>query len=228
MFFALSNAGGVSVVFAIILGYILALVIGFCFHEAAHALAATKQGDPTPKMMGRLTLNPIKHIDPLGLVMLLVVGFGYAKPVPVNPQNFKKGRWSDFLVSSAGILTNIGIAIVLCFFQSLLYRFAPVVFVSGNFFALLLDAFLYYGIWINLSLAFFNLIPVPPLDGFRMLEAALGPKHYKFIQFMERYSFVFMIVVMVVVMFGFNFIGIAAGYTEYGISWIFDKFFALF
>ena len=228
MFFALGGATGAAMVFAIILAYLAALVLGFVFHESAHAYAATKQGDPTPKMMGRLSLNPAKHIDPIGIVMLLLVGFGYAKPVPVNPQNFRHGRWSDFVVSSAGIFTNIAIAIVLCFVQSILQTFAPIVFLSTNFFAMLLSAFLQYGIWINLSLAFFNLIPIPPLDGFGMLESMLGPKGYKFSLFMRRYSFVFMIVMLVVVMFVFNFVGYLSMLTEFGISWVFDKFFGLF
>ncbi len=228
MFFAVSNISSSYLFIAMILAYLFALLIGFSMHEAAHAFAAVKQGDPTPKLMGRLTLNPIRHIDPLGFIMLLLVGFGYAKPVPVNPYNFKNGRWSDFLVSIAGIGTNLLIAVVLGLFRSLFVVFSPNLFYSNNFFANFLVLFLEFGMIINLCLAFFNLIPVPPLDGFRVLEAILGPKHRNVIDFMEKYSFVIMIVFLIIVMFVFNFIGYLANWSFIGICWIFEKFFYLF
>ena len=131
-------------------------------------------------------------------------------------------------MSSAGIFTNIIFAISFGIIWSVLYCFAPSVFLSESFFAVLLVCILEYGMLINLALAIFNLIPVPPLDGFRMLESAVGRRGYKFINFMERYSFVFMLVVIVFVMFVYNFVGEAAMQIRYGILWMFTKLFGLF
>jgi len=228
MFFAFNYNYPAYIVFAIFLAYLVVLVVGFSFHEAAHAFVATKEGDMTPKAYGRLTLNPAKHIDPLGFVMLLVVGFGYAKPVPVNPYNFRRGRLSDFLVSSAGIFTNLLFALFFGLLWSVFEVFAPAAIFSNNFFSVFLQVLLQYGMLINISLALFNLLPIPPLDGYRMLSAAMGQKGREFRQFMEKYSFVFMIVLAVFVMFGFNFIGRAAFGIQDGIIWVFEKFFGLF
>ena len=212
---------------ALVLGYLFALVIGFTLHEAAHAFVAYKQGDPTPKFFGRLSLNPAKHIDPLGLVMLLLVGFGYAKPVPVNPQNFRHGRLSNFLVSFAGIFTNIVLALVFSCLYVVFAFFAPSAIFGSGFFSFLLYAFLQFGIVINLSLAVFNLIPIPPLDGFRILESVLGPKARGFLDFMYKYSFVFMLALLVVVMFVFDFIGEVVYFIERGFLWVFESLFGL-
>lgn len=228
MFFGLNNGIGVSFWFAFVLGYLISLVFAFVMHEYAHASVAVREGDMTPKMMGRLTINPIRHIDPFGLIMLLVLGFGYARPVPVCPQNFRRGRLSDFLVAGAGVFTNLCIAVCLIFVKSILIVFAPKVFESYNFFAVLLSVLLQYGIWINLSLAFFNLIPVAPLDGFRLLASILGARGQKFVDFMEKYQLVFMIVLIVVSMVGFNFIGYLASLLDWGLETAFVKFFRLF
>ena len=228
MFFAINYNYPAYVYFALVLAYVVALVVGFTFHEAAHAFVATKEGDLTPKAYGRLTLNPIKHIDPIGLVMLLLVGFGYAKPVPVNPYNFKRGRLSEFLVSFAGIFTNLVLALFFGLLWSVFEVFAPAAIYSANFFSAFLQVLLQDGILIIISLAVFNLLPIPPLDGYRMVSALLGGKGLSFRQFMEKYSFVFMIILAFVVMFGYNFIGQIAFLTKDGIVWIFEKFFGLF
>ena len=228
MFFAIDYNYPAYAYFAIILAYFAVLVVSFSVHEAAHAFVATKEGDMTPKAYGRLTLNPIKHIDPFGFVMLILIGFGYAKPVPVNPYNFRRGRLSDFLVSSAGIATNLLLALVFGLLWSVFEVFAPAAIYSPNFFSVFLQVLLFYGIIINIMLAIFNLVPIPPLDGYRMLSAMLGERGRKFKEFVEKYSLVLMIVFALFVMFIYNFIRVAALGAEEGIIWVFEKFFRLF
>jgi Zn-dependent protease len=140
---------------------LIALIPAFTFHEFAHAWVALRLGDPTAKNMGRLTLNPIKHIDFLGIMMVLAVGFGWAKPVMVNPANLRNGRKDMALVAVAGPLTNLLIAIVL----AALWRITGVL---DNAFV---DRVIVTSIWLNCALLFFNLIPIAPLDGFK---AAVG------------------------------------------------------
>ena len=228
MFFAINRNYPLYVYLAIILAYLVVLLFSFTLHEAAHAFVATKEGDLTPKAYGRLTLNPAKHIDPVGFIMLLIIGFGYAKPVPVNPYNFKRGRLSDFLVSSAGIFVNILLAIFFGLLWSIFEVFAPSAIFTNTFFSVFLQVLLQYGMLINLALAVFNLLPIPPLDGYRMLSAALGQKGRDFRQFMEKYSYVFMIVLAIFVMFGYNFIGEVTYWGSLGITWCFESLFGLF
>ena len=142
------------------------LLITITIHEFAHAKVADILGDPTPRLAGRLTLNPISHIDPIGLLMLILVRFGWAKPVPINPYNFSDPRKGSLMVSLAGPLSNFLFAWVL----AIIYRNLPVESSS------VLLEILSYTIWINLALAVFNLIPVPPLDGSHILEFFL-PAH---------------------------------------------------
>ena len=106
----LQSGATFSRILAFIAGYIFAIIIAFGLHEFAHAFSAYKLGDPTPKALGRLTLNPLKHLDMYGLIGFLVVGFGWAKPVEINPLNFKKYRRDMFLVSISGVLTNLLLA----------------------------------------------------------------------------------------------------------------------
>ncbi|MFC4453179.1 site-2 protease family protein [Deinococcus sonorensis] len=160
----------------------LALVLSLAAHEFAHAYTADRLGDSTPRRFGRVTLNPLAHLDPFGTLLLLFAGFGFAKPVPVNPTTL--GRWGTFWVSAAGPLSNLAIAIV----AGLLLR----IFQDGQLAVQVLIAVLE----INVVLAVFNLIPIPLLDGSRML-AALFPRTLgrSLMQFeMMPYSF---IVVMV-------------------------------
>lgn len=153
---------------------IVALIISVILHEVAHGYAAYLLGDPTAKLSGRLTLNPLPHIDPVGSVLipaLLVLSgsgmlFGWAKPVPYNPYNLRNQRWGEAIVGVAGVATNIILAIVF----GLAARF---LFVGGNE---LLASLLATVAYINLFLGLFNLIPFPPLDGFTVIRGLLPYK----------------------------------------------------
>ena len=158
------------------------LLFSIVAHEFAHAEAAYRQGDQTAYMLGRLTLNPLKHIDPFmtvifPLVLILINApfvFGAAKPVPVNPRNYRNYRRGDIIVSLAGIATNLGLFVVSA------VGFALVGMLGQGVTALqptlrILQQMLFFGMWLNLVLAFFNLIPVPPLDGSHVLKQLLPP-----------------------------------------------------
>lgn len=151
--------------------YVIAIVISFSFHEWAHAHAAHKMGDDTARNMGRMTLNPIAHIDPAGFLMILLVGFGWAKPVPVNPRNYRNYRWGEFRVSFAGIFTNLIIALV----SGLLYvALLTCEYMTGTMLPDLLFTFLYILGLLNCALAIFNLLPIYPLDGAHIFELLFG------------------------------------------------------
>ncbi len=180
-----------AVAFILVIGIGLAgLIVGFTVHEFSHAFTAHMQGDNTARRMGRLTFNPVKHIDLLGFLLLLVVGFGWAKPVQVDPYNLRGGRLGMSLVAFAGPLSNF----VLAFILGLVFRFdlLPVVFqargISGVEEILGFAAFL--AIFFNLILGIFNLIPLPPLDGSKVLGGLLPRTLYEpYLQF-ERYGWI--------------------------------------
>lgn len=147
----------------VFVAWLVAILFSLTVHEFAHAFAATMQGDPTAKLMGRLTFNPMAHIDTMGFLSLLLVGFGWGKPVPVNPVYFKNKRWGDTLVALAGPLANF-ISIVI--FGIILRIMISTTNLSPNN---LLISFLFFMIMINVVLGIFNLIPLPPLDGSHIL-----------------------------------------------------------
>jgi len=162
-----------------------AAVVLLCLpvHECAHAWTAKKLGDDTAWMHGRLTLNPSKHLDLFGTLMILVVGFGYAKPVPVNPRNFKNGKYKRgmALTAAAGPLSNLILAVIFCLAAYL----AAMAGRGGNDLADLLEDFFFKVFGINVSLVIFNLIPFPPLDGSRILDLILP---HKVSMFLSQYE----------------------------------------
>lgn len=157
-----------------------AFLISIALHEFSHAFAATVQGDPTAKEHGRLTLNPIAHIDPFGFLLVLIAGIGWAKPVPFNPLYLRNRRYGAAIVSLAGPLANLFQIVV---FGLLLKGLAPLLG-SGNF----LVIFLIFLVELNIILLLFNLVPIPPLDGSRVLFSLL-PRRSLGIQYaLERYG----------------------------------------
>jgi len=155
------------------------LLYSIIFHELAHGWVAWKLGDPTAKYAGRLTLNPLSHLDPIGTLMLLFVGFGWAKPVPVNMGYIRNTRSGLIMVSSAGIIANLILAFLSVFVLKLT---APG---SSSSLGLLL----YYMIQINIMLAAFNLIPIPPLDGSKILMGFLSYRAQYALARLEPYGF---------------------------------------
>ena len=171
-----------------------AMIIALSMHELAHGYVAYLNGDMTAKMQGRLTLNPLKHIDIFGFIALLFVGFGWAKPVPVDPYNFKKQKRGIFTVSIAGVTVNLILAIIFFILELILYAILKAVYnplegISevGLIIFKLFDYFFLYGITINLTLMAFNLLPICPLDGFHVVEAFTRYDN-KYCVFMRKYG----------------------------------------
>ncbi|MEA2646702.1 MAG: hypothetical protein QOE92_1785 [Chloroflexota bacterium] len=161
--------------------FIPALFAGFILHELAHAVVANAQGDPTPKNQGRITLNPRRHIEPLGLVLVLLAGIGYAKPVVVNPSRLR-GRYSMLLVAAAGPAANLAVAVVASLVLKIMVGTQPPVIGAGPFAAEcsfttgvfeVVKTELLFIYTLNLLLMVFNLLPVPPLDGFEVVRTFL-------------------------------------------------------
>ena len=151
------------------------ILIAITFHEFAHAFVADKLGDDTPRNQGRLTLNPLGHLDPIGSIMLLFAGFGWGKPVEVNPRNYDR-RFSmdkaDAIVSIAGPIMNFLLAIILTIVYCILYKFANATFINSQIGTIIM-LMLNIAISINVGLGVFNLIPLPPLDGSKVIKPFL-------------------------------------------------------
>lgn len=161
-----------------------AVVIVLTLHEFSHAYVAYRCGDPTAKYSGRLTLNPLKHFDLIGLLAFTIVGFGWAKPVPVNPNNFRKYRLGSGLTACAGVAMNFVTAIFFYpIFLVVLHYLPADIPVLSDF----LNYFTYYLFAYSLSFCAFNLLPFHPLDGFRIVEAT-SRRHGKIYQFLRRYG----------------------------------------
>ena len=192
----ISSSSGVPIwqVLLMILAYFSALLVALSFHEFAHAFVAYKNGDPTAKVMGRLTLKPFSHFDAIGFISLVLFGFGWAKPVPVNFQNFKKPKKSGLLVSIAGVSLNLIMGLLLILLYALFISFCPQIF-NINIYGTLLYYFLNYAILINFALAFFNILPVFPLDGFRVVET-FASKENAYVSAIRRFGPIILILLL--------------------------------
>ena len=165
---------------------IIPLLYSVVIHEVAHGWVANRMGDPTAKLLGRLSLNPLKHLDPVGTLMLFLVGFGWAKPVPINMNNIADRRKGLIFVSSAGILANI----LLAFGSLLVYRLLGQS--STGTVALIAN----YTAYINITLAALNLIPIPPLDGSKILMGFASRNTQYFLARIEPYGFFILIALL--------------------------------
>lgn len=171
--------------------YIIALLIAIAVHEFSHALVADQLGDPTPKLQGRLTLNPIVHIDTIGMILLLVFGFGWGKPVVFDPFNLKNPRKDAALISIAGPISNFIVAIVLAIGLRLMQLFdLHILFAIGSFLFIPI-------ISLNVVLGIFNLIPINPLDGFKIVGGILSDEKSREWYQLERYGMFFLILLII-------------------------------
>jgi Zn-dependent protease len=150
------------------------IIIGLSFHEFAHAFVAYKLGDMTPKLQGRVTISPLAHIDPIGMIALIFIGFGWGIPVQINPRNFKKPRRDEFLVAIAGVTTNFILAFIFMGVVRLFTSFGAEL-ASSSLGGTIVEVLLYV-VQINLILMVFNLLPIPPLDGFNIIGEVFNLK----------------------------------------------------
>lgn len=172
------------------------IVIGLSFHEFGHAYAAVKCGDPTPRNQGRLTINPIAHVDPIGLACLFFVGFGWGVPVQINPRNFRHPRRDELLVSLAGVIMNFILAVIFTGILRLLYMSPG--FLSSSIGGIIWEVMLYV-IQINLVLLVFNLLPVPPLDGFGIITQLFNLRNTRFYYTVYNNGF---FILVILILFG--------------------------
>jgi Zn-dependent protease len=187
--------------FASIIVVAIMLLIGFPVHEFAHALVAYRLGDSTARFMGRLTLNPIAHFDPLGGILLAVTfigsgfGFGWAKPTPVNPNNLEGGPRGEALVAAAGPISNLILAIIVALPLRYLEANPDLYFSVPEIVIITMQLF----IFINLVLMVFNLLPIPPLDGSKVLFAFLPPRQtWQWRPILEQYGFILLLLLFFV------------------------------
>lgn len=169
------------------------VLIALTFHEFCHGLVSSKLGDPTPRLTGRLTLNPLAHLDPIGTLLMIFTGFGWAKPVQINPGYYKKPKWGMALTALAGPISNF----VLAFAAMLLYTIIHIINLKTGVFAGAMYQISYFVLLfaqVNLCFMVFNLIPIPPLDGSRVLGLFLSTSAYFKLQRFERYSMILIIV----------------------------------
>lgn len=191
----------------IFLTFTLAVILALTIHEFSHSFMAYKLGDKTPKLAGRLTLNPMAHFDAIGLLSFLFLGFGWAKPVPINPNNFKKIKRDSLLVSLAGIFANLILAFVAYPLFLLTLR------LPATWWSLALQLLTLYIFNNNLVFAVFNLLPIYPLDGYNAVASQLSYSN-KYVNFMRRYGA--LVLLFVIVLFNrtsvFNFLVNYVGY----------------
>ena len=224
MLFSILSSGNIREAIISLLLMIPVILISLSTHEAAHGYIAYKMGDPTAYNLGRVTLNPLKHIDPMGSLCMLIFGYGWAKPVPINARYFRKPKYGMAFTAIAGPVSNILIGIIGAIFYSvtlfLLSVFAADILANEmltNVLTVLLNFFYYLG-FMNFVLAVFNLIPIPPFDGSRFFSLFLPEKIYFSMMKYERYIMIGILILMIVCsrLFDFSPLG-----------WVADKLFDL-
>lgn len=186
----INNALSAQDKFIFIVAFVGAAMFAIMMHEYAHAWVAYKNGDLTAKFAGRMNLSPRSHFDPVGLLMFFFIGFGWAKPVPVNSANFKNKRKGIFTTAIAGVTMNFIVAFMAFILMNLLLLLPESFVFSNNFVYILFILFYYFfylSMLINISLIAFNILPIYPLDGFRMVEAFAKPNN-RYLKFMYNYG----------------------------------------
>jgi Zn-dependent protease len=194
-----------------------ALVIAISFHEAAHAWMANRMGDPTAKNLGRLTLDPTKHFDIWGLVMMVLIGFGWGKPVPLNPRNFTNYKKGNVLVAIACVTINLILSFV---FYGVFFLLFIVLGINSE----PLQIIIVNIVLLNLVLCFFNLIPIPPLDGHHLIKGFIARRSPNFYMMYQRYGF---FVLMAILLFT-DYIQIALSFLTSQVLHVYGLFFRLF
>ena len=191
--------------------FVLAVLFCLTVHETCHGLAALALGDPTAKRQHRLSLNPLRHIDWFGLLMMLVAGFGWARPVPVNPNYFKKPRQGMALTALAGPASNLLLALLLLIPARLIYTYAH----YSVFNQTALD-FLTSTAALSIGLGLFNLIPIPPLDGSKVLAVLLPERAYRWLMRYERFGIIALWLLVA--------LGVGGRYMSLAIRWVYTLF----
>lgn len=169
------------------------VLIALTFHEFSHGWVSSKLGDPTPRMTGRLSLNPLAHLDPVGAILMVLTGFGWAKPVQIDARYYKNPKWGMAITAAAGPLSNL----LMAFVSMLLYTLIAIIsYKTGLFVSAMssIASFIILFAQVNLCFMVFNIIPIPPLDGSRVLGLFLPSRAYFKLQQFERYSFLIIIV----------------------------------
>ncbi|EPY6472587.1 site-2 protease family protein [Clostridium sporogenes] len=191
-----------------------AILVGLTVHEFAHAYVADKLGDKTPKFQGRLTLNPFSHIDIIGFVMILLIGFGWAKPVQINPSALKRGYKDEIKVSVAGVTANVITAFLFALLTAFLLKLNLVNFGDITSLGGIIGLILNYVVRINCMLAIFNLMPIPGLDGFDILRDLWPKTFYKISDVIYRYQMIILLIFVVTPISSFL-VGIPTDFLHY-------------
>lgn len=174
----------------------LACCIAISFHEWAHAFVAYKLGDPTAKNMGRMSLDPMKHMDPIGMILFVLLGIGWAKPVIVNSLNLKNFRRDDVLISLAGPLANLILSFIFYGLYILVANMLRTTGALSNILPYAIVQLFYIVFQLNIVLAVFNVLPVPPLDGFHVVSSLFIRKNYPVVAFLQKYGFIILIILI--------------------------------
>ncbi len=191
------------------------VLICITLHECAHGLTALKLGDTTARDMGRLSLNPFRHFDIMGFIMMAFVGFGWAKPVPVDMRRFRHPKRDMAITAAAGPVSNILISVVFLFLYGLFWL--PLS--AGEGVPYFISAMLYRTAYLSLAFAVFNIIPIPPLDGSKVLYSVISEGSYYKLMRYERYGMIILVVLVVT--------GIVSGPLNSVTQWLFDKLFVV-